>query len=125
MNNNSQRDKSVQKVILIEGAVNVVVLLAKLFVGLSTGSLAVVGDAIHSLTDVANNIVAWVVTRISSSPPDREHPYGHRKFETLAVFFLASLLVVLSFGLNKTGIFVLDALYQQEAQYELRFKQRP
>ncbi len=99
MNNNSQRDKSVQKVILIEGAVNVVVLLAKLFVGLSTGSLAVVGDAIHSLTDVANNIVAWVVTRISSSPPDREHPYGHRKFETLAVFFLASLLVVLSFEL--------------------------
>ena len=74
-------------------------LLAKLFVGLSTGSLAVVGDAIHSLTDVANNIVAWVVTRISSSPPDREHPYGHRKFETLAVFFLASLLVVLSFEL--------------------------
>ena len=55
--------------------------------------------AIHSLTDVINNIVAWFIIRFSSLPPDREHPYGHRKFETLAVFFLASLLTVLSFEL--------------------------
>jgi cation diffusion facilitator family transporter len=99
LDNITQRDKKVQRVILIEGSANLVVLVAKLIVGLKTGSLAIVGDAIHSLTDVANNIVAWVVVRISSSPPDREHPYGHRKFETLAVFFLASLLVVLSFEL--------------------------
>jgi cation diffusion facilitator family transporter len=99
LNSNSQRDKNVQRVILIEGSVNFVVLVAKLLVGLSTGSLAIVGDAIHSLTDVINNVVAWIVVRVSSSPPDREHPYGHRKFETLAVFFLASLLVVLSFEL--------------------------
>ena len=99
LDDNSQRDKSVQRVILIEGLVNFVVLVAKLSVGLATGSLAIVGDAIHSLTDVVNNVVAWVVIRLSSSPPDREHPYGHRKFETVAVFFLASLLVVLSFEL--------------------------
>jgi len=104
LNNNSQRDKNVQRVILIEGSINFVVLVAKLVVGLSAGSLAIVGDAIHSLTDVVNNIVAWIVTRISSSPPDREHPYGHRKFETLAVFFLASLLVVLSFELAMHAI---------------------
>lgn len=104
MNNNPQRDKNVQQVILIEGSINFVVLVAKLVVGLSTGSLAIVGDAIHSLTDVVNNIVAWIVIRISSLPPDREHPYGHRKFETLAVFFLASLLVVLSFELAMHAI---------------------
>jgi len=104
LNNNLQRDKNVQRVILIEGSINFVVLVAKLIVGLSTGSLAIVGDAIHSLTDVVNNIIAWIVTRISSSPPDREHPYGHRKFETLAVFFLASLLVVLSFELAMHAI---------------------
>ena len=104
MNNNPQRDHKVQRVILIEGSVNVVVLAAKLVVGLSTGSLAIIGDAIHSFTDVVNNIVAWIVIRVSSSPPDREHPYGHRKFETLAVFFLASLLVVLSFELAMRAI---------------------
>ena len=95
----SHRDKNVQRVILIEGSVNALVLIAKVAVGYATGSLAVMGDAIHSLTDVINNILAWVVIRLSCLPPDREHPYGHRKFETLAVFFLASLLVVLAFQL--------------------------
>lgn len=92
----ADRDISVQRIILIEGVANLVVLFAKLFVGLTTGSLAVLGDAIHSLTDVANNIVAWVVIRISAKPADREHPYGHRKFEGLAVFVLATLLAVLA-----------------------------
>jgi cation diffusion facilitator family transporter len=99
VNITAQRDKGIQRIILIEGFANLVVLLAKLWVGLTTGSLAILGDAIHSLTDVVNNIVAWVVIRLSKLPPDREHPYGHRKFETLAVFFLAALLVVLSFEL--------------------------
>lgn len=95
----SRRDKDVQRIILVEGSVNVLVLIAKVAVGYATGSLAVMGDAIHSLTDVFNNVLAWLVIRLSCLPPDREHPYGHRKFETLAVFFLASLLVVLAFQL--------------------------
>lgn len=99
-----QRDKEVQRIILIEGSVNLLVLIAKVIVGFTTGSLAIIGDAIHSLTDVVNNIIAWIVIRLSSLPPDREHPYGHRKFETLAVFFLASLLVVLSFELALRAI---------------------
>jgi len=94
-----QRDRLVRRIILLEGAANVVVLLAKVVVGLSTGSFAVLGDAVHSLTDVANNIVALVVVRIADTPPDREHPYGHRKFETLAVFGLATLLTVLAIEL--------------------------
>ena len=99
-----QRDKEVQRIILIEGSVNLLVLITKVIVGFTTGSLAIIGDAIHSLTDVVNNIIAWIVIRLSSLPPDREHPYGHRKFETLAVFFLASLLVVLSFELALRAI---------------------
>lgn len=99
MINNSQRDKDILRIILIEGLINIVVLTAKVAVGLTTGSLAILADAIHSLTDVVNNIVAWVVMRLSSSPPDSEHPYGHRKFETMAVFILASMLAVVAFEL--------------------------
>jgi len=104
MNNSQQRDKDVQRIILIEGSVNLVVLVAKTVVGFSTGSLAILSDAIHSLTDVVNNMIAWMVVRLSSTPADRKHPYGHRKFETLAVFFLASLLVLLSFELALRAI---------------------
>lgn len=94
-----QRDRQVRRVIIIEGLANVAVLALKLAVGISTGSFAVLGDAIHSLGDVANNVVAWFVVRVSAQPPDRHHPYGHRKFETLAVFVLAVLLTVLGIEL--------------------------
>lgn len=94
-----ERDRQVRRVIIIEGLANVAVLVLKLAVGISTGSLAVLGDALHSLSDVANNAVAWFVVRISAQPPDRDHPYGHRKFETLAVFVLATLLTVLGIEL--------------------------
>ena len=95
----SRRDKKVQFILVIEGMANLLVFFVKLVVGISTGSLAIVGDAIHSFIDVANNIVALVVMRFSTLPADREHPYGHGKFETVAVFFLASLLTVFAFEL--------------------------
>jgi cation diffusion facilitator family transporter len=94
-----EKHQATQRVIVIEGLANFFVLVLKLIVGVSTGSLAIVGDAIHSLSDVANNVVAWFVIRLANEPADREHPYGHRKFETLAVFGLAGLLTVLGFEL--------------------------
>ena len=93
------RDHQIRRIILIEGCANLLVLLMKLLVGITTGSLAILGDAIHSITDLANNIMAWTVIRLSSAPADQKHPYGHRKFETLAVFVLAALLTVLAFEL--------------------------
>ena len=98
------RDRKVTRVILVEGGVNLLVLCLKLGVGLATSSLAVLADAVHSLSDVANNAVAWLVLRSSTAPPDREHPYGHRKFETLAVFVLAGLLTVLAFELVRHAL---------------------
>ncbi len=86
----------IRRIILVEGSANFIVLFAKLVVGLSTGSLAILGDAAHSLTDVANNVVAWVIVKHSARPADHRHPYGHRKFETLAIFGLAALLTVLA-----------------------------
>ena len=87
----------VRYVLIVEGACNFAVLVAKASVGFSTGSFALLGDALHSLADLANNVVALIVVKIASEPPDREHPYGHQKFEMLAVFGLAVLLAVLAF----------------------------
>lgn len=100
----SKRDRLVRRILWFEGSVNAGVVVAKVAVGLSTGSFAVLGEAIHSLADVANNIVALVVVRIAARPADREHPYGHRKFETLAVFGLATLLTVLAVELGTRAI---------------------
>lgn len=105
----ARRDASIRRLILLEGLVNVAVFAAKLVVGIASGSLLIIGDAIHSLTDAVNNVIAWFVVRLSSTPPDRKHPYGHRKFETLAIFFLASLLMVLAFELALQAIKKTDA----------------
>ncbi len=99
-----ERDRRVRRDLYLEGAANLSVLVAKAAVGFMTGSLAVLGDALHSMTDVANNIVALVVMRHSVAPPDDDHPYGHRKFETLAVFVLAVLLTVVAVELVIRGL---------------------
>ena len=93
------RARAVQRVLVVEGFANFAMLSAKLSVGLATGSTVIFGDALHSLTDLVNNGVAIVAQRISSSPPDEDHPYGHRKYEQLAVFALAGLLTVMAFEL--------------------------
>ncbi len=90
------KDKKVRRILVLEGLANVLVLIAKTVVGLQTGSSAILSDALHSLTDVFNNIFAYIALKVSSSPPDHDHPYGHRKFETLAVFVLATLLSVIA-----------------------------
>ncbi|WJG10780.1 cation diffusion facilitator family transporter [Aliiglaciecola sp. LCG003] len=90
---------NVKQVLLIEGAVNLLMTLCKLAVGVISNSAAIIADAMHSLTDVANNGIAWLANNIAEQAPDNEHPYGHRKFEQLAVFFLASLLTIVAFEL--------------------------
>ena len=80
---------------------NFVVAAAKIALGLTSGAVSVLSDGFHSLTDTASNVVAIFGVRIAGAPPDEDHPYGHRKFETMAsvgilLFLLLVLLEVLS-----------------------------
>jgi cation diffusion facilitator family transporter len=76
---------------------NLSVAAAKIALGLSTGAVSVLSDGYHSLTDTASNIVGIIGVRIAGAPPDTDHPYGHRKFETMAsVGILIFLVIVLT-----------------------------
>jgi cation diffusion facilitator family transporter len=75
---------------------NLIVAAAKIALGLSSGAVSVLTDGFHSLTDTASNVVGIFGVRAASVPPDHDHPYGHRKFETMAsVGILIFLLLVL------------------------------
>jgi cation diffusion facilitator family transporter len=100
----AMRQAAIRRVLWVEGASDVVLLAAKTAVGLGTSSTAVLGDAIHSLADLANNAVGLVALRLAAAPPDREHPYGHRRYESLAVFGLATMLAVLAFEIASRGL---------------------
>ncbi len=69
----AKRDRQVERVLVREALANLVVMSAKATVGFQSGSIAVLGDAVHSLADLANNIVAFIATRIASAPPDQDH----------------------------------------------------
>lgn len=76
---------------------NFLVAAAKIVLGVATGAVSVLSDGFHSLTDTASNVVAIIGVRAASAPPDDDHPYGHRKFETMAsVAILLFLLLVVS-----------------------------
>jgi cation diffusion facilitator family transporter len=75
---------------------NLLVAVAKIALGYYTGAISVLSDGFHSLTDTASNVVALVGVKIAKQPPDTDHPYGHRKFETMASMgILLFLLLVL------------------------------
>jgi cation diffusion facilitator family transporter len=74
---------------------NLAVAGAKILLGTATGAVSVLTDGFHSLTDGGSNLVALVALRVARRPPDTDHPYGHRKFETMAsVGILVFLLLV-------------------------------
>jgi cation diffusion facilitator family transporter len=79
---------------------NLGVALAKILFGYASGAVSVLSDGFHSLTDSASNIVGIVGIRFAEKPPDADHPYGHRKYETVAaaavtVFLLLVVVEVL------------------------------
>jgi cation diffusion facilitator family transporter len=93
----SQRQRDVARVLIIVLVLNVAVAAAKLIFGYATGAVSIISDGFHSLTDSASNIMGLVALRAARKPPDDDHPYGHRKYETLAAagIFVFLLLVVI------------------------------
>ena len=90
------RYTSVVRVLYSVLFLNLAVAIAKIALGSATGSVAILSDGFHSLTDSASNVVALIGVGIARRPPDHNHPYGHRKYETMAsVGILIFLLLVL------------------------------
>jgi cation diffusion facilitator family transporter len=88
----SERDRKVARVLWAILVANVTVAILKLVLGLSIGSVAVWADGLHSLLDGTSNVVGLVGIALASKPPDREHPYGHRRFETIAATLIGLLI---------------------------------
>jgi len=82
---------------------NLVLALLKLITGTATGSLAVIGDGIDSSTDVVIALMTLVVGFIINQPSDKEHPWGHRRAETIATIVLAFIILFAGFQLFETS----------------------
>jgi cation diffusion facilitator family transporter len=87
----------VRRVLWITLGLNLAVSGGKILVGFLSGSLAMVADGYHSLVDGANNVIGLIVASYAYAPPDRGHPYGHRKFETAAASLIGIALLSLAY----------------------------
>ena len=90
----SSRQTAVQRVLYITLALNLLVFVAKVILGATTGSLSLIADALHSVSDSASNILGLVAMKMAKPEPDWDHPYGHIKFESVGALGIAAFLAV-------------------------------
>ncbi len=101
----ASRYSEVSRVLIRVLVLNLGVAVAKIAFGYSSGAISILSDGFHSLTDTASNVVGLLGVRAAKQPPDDDHPYGHRKYETVAAaavtgFLLAVVLEVLRNAFN-------------------------
>lgn len=94
----------VRRVLWITLLLNLFVMALKFSLGIATNSLSLQADALHSVTDSANNVLGLVTNRFSSPKPDREHPYGHQKFEAVGALGIAAFLGIACFEILQTAV---------------------
>ena len=99
------RYASVRSVLVRILFLNLAVALTKIVFGQLSGSISILSDGFHSLTDGASNVVALVGLRLAQKPPDANHPYGHRKFETLAAGGIALFLLIIVVEVAQAAFF--------------------
>lgn len=87
----------VRRVLFITLFLNIVVVVLKFVIGGWTGSLSLIADALHSVTDSANNVLGLVTNQLASPIPDRDHPYGHQKYEAVGALGIAAFLGIACF----------------------------
>lgn len=98
------RTPAVRRTLLIILALNALVLIVKIAIGIRTGALTVLGAALESGLDMLNNVTGLVLVSVAARAPDEDHPYGHDKFETLGALGIVGFLSVSCFELLREGV---------------------
>lgn len=97
-------DALLKRVSVVTVLGNVILTVFKLFAGVVGRSGAMVSDAVHSLSDVFTTLIAFLGVRLSQKPADKEHPYGHERFECVASLVLGLILLITGLGIGKVGL---------------------
>ncbi|WP_440951449.1 cation diffusion facilitator family transporter [Methanococcoides sp. FTZ1] len=98
------RSKKIQQILVIILFLNLMVAFVKIVYGTITNTLSMKSDGYHSLFDGISNIVGIIAIFVAAKPPDRSHPYGHQKFETLASIVIAVLIIFVGFEIIHNSI---------------------
>lgn len=98
------RGKEIRRITVVGAIVNIILTIFKIIAGALGRSAAMVADGIHSLSDLLSDIIVLVFTHISSKGKDKNHSFGHGKFETLATLIVSVILVAVGAKLMADGV---------------------
>ena len=82
---------------------NILLFISKIIIGILFNSIAIIADAINNLTDAANSVISFIGFIISGKPADKDHPYGHARYEYLACLLVSFVILMLGLSLLKTS----------------------
>lgn len=100
----SEKYKLIRKVTLVGGVIDGLLSILKIGVGLIGQSQALIADGVHSLSDLATDVLVIWAARHAKEGPDEKHPYGHERIETLATMVLSVALIAIALGFGYDGI---------------------
>ena len=98
------REKEIYKVTLVGSAGNVALLTFKFIAGVMGHSSAMIADAVHSLSDFITDVIVLAFVHVSAKPQDKDHDYGHGKYETFASFIIGLALMAAATGIIVSGV---------------------
>lgn len=101
---NKAFEKTVFKVGIVTIIWNAILSLAKAIIGILASSSSLVSDAVHSASDVFSTVIVMIGAKLSCKAPDKEHPFGHERMESIASIILAMLLAGTAFLLGYNGV---------------------
>ena len=104
MKDHSDFERTAVRVSMTSIVGNAVLSLFKAFAGIAAHSGAMVSDAVHSASDVFSSIIVIIGVRLSAKASDRDHPYGHERFECVAAIVLAVVLLISGLFIGHTAL---------------------
>ena len=108
-----------KKASYLEGTVsiiaNICLFALKYWAGIVSGSIALMADAWHTLSDTISSVVVIVGAKLASRQPDKDHPYGHGRWELISAIIIAIILVLIAFG------FITDSISQLKTKESANF----
>jgi cation diffusion facilitator family transporter len=100
----AETGEKTQRLLVLSAIIDLALGLLKIIVGWFANSHALIADGIHSFSDLATDLMVWVLNRIGAEEPDDDHPYGHARFETFGALILGIILILVA------GILVYDSV---------------
>lgn len=96
--------EDVYKPIWVSIVGNFILALMKLIVGFLYSSIALISDGVHSISDVVTSVAGYFGIKVASKPPDRDHPFGHSRFEPLVAFLIGEALLLVAYEIGKDSL---------------------